>query len=112
VVNIASIAGVHGSVGSANYSAAKAGVIGLTKTMAMEWARFGVTVNAVAPGLVVTRMTETFLDAVVAQIPLGRAGTPDDVAAAVAYFCSPDAGYVTGQVLEVAGGATDIMPRT
>jgi 3-oxoacyl-[acyl-carrier protein] reductase len=112
VVNIASIAGVHGSVGSANYSAAKAGVIGLTKTMAMEWARFGVTVNAVAPGLVATRMTESFLDAVVAQVPLGRPGTPDDVAAAVAYFCSPDAGYVTGQVLEVAGGATDIMPRT
>jgi 3-oxoacyl-[acyl-carrier protein] reductase len=111
VVNIASIAGAHGSVGSANYSAAKAGVIGLTKTMAMEWARFGVTVNAVAPGLVATRMTASFAGDVVAQIPLGRAGTPDDVAAAVAYFCSADAGYVTGQVLEVAGGATDIMPR-
>ena len=111
VVSIASIAGVHGTVGGANYAAAKAGVIGLTKTMAMEWARFGVTVNAVAPGLVATRMTESFLDAVVAQVPLGRPGTPDDVAAAVAYFCSPDAGYVTGQVLEVAGGATDIMPR-
>jgi 3-oxoacyl-[acyl-carrier protein] reductase len=87
-------------------------VIGLTKTMALEWARFGVTVNAVAPGVVATRMTAAFADDVVAQVPLGRTGTPEDVAAAVAYFCSPDAGYVTGQVLEVAGGATDIMPRT
>jgi 3-oxoacyl-[acyl-carrier protein] reductase len=111
VVSIASIAGAHGSVGSANYAAAKAGVIGLTKTIAREWARFGVTVNAIAPGLIATRMTEAFAGDVTQQIPLGRAGTPDDVAAAAAFFCSPDAGYVTGQVLEVAGGVTDIMPR-
>jgi 3-oxoacyl-[acyl-carrier protein] reductase len=109
VVNVASIAGVHGSVGAAAYSAAKAGVIGLTRTMAKEWARFGVTVNAVAPGVIATRMTDAFRDAVVGQVPLGRAGTPEDVAEAVAFFCSPRASYVTGQVLEVAGGVTDPM---
>jgi 3-oxoacyl-[acyl-carrier protein] reductase len=109
VVNIASIAGVHGSVGAIAYSAAKAGVVGLTRTAAKEWARFGVTVNAVAPGIIATRMTDAFRDDVVHRIPLGRAGTPEDVAEAVAFFCSPGAGYVTGQVLEVAGGVTDPM---
>jgi 3-oxoacyl-[acyl-carrier protein] reductase len=106
VVNITSMAGVHGSVGGAAYTAAKAGVIGLTKTMAHEWARFGVTVNAVAPGVIQTRLTDAFRDRV--DVPLGRIGTPDDIAAAVAYFCSPGAGYVTGQVLEVTGGLTDV----
>ena len=106
VVNITSMAGVHGSVGGAAYTSAKAGVIGLTKTMAHEWARFGVTVNAVAPGVIETRLTDTFRDRV--TVPLGRIGTPDDIAAAVAYFCSPDAGAVTGQVLEVTGGITDV----
>ncbi len=106
VVNITSMAGVHGSVGGAAYTSAKAGVIGLTKTMAREWARYGVTVNAVAPGVIETRLTDAFRDQV--QVPLGRIGTPDDIAAAVAYFCSPDAGYVTGQVLEVTGGLTDV----
>ena len=110
VVSIASIAGTHGAIGSANYAAAKAGVIGLTKTMAQEWARFGVTVNAVAPGLVETRMTATFADSVAPRIPLGRPGRPEDIAAAVGYFCSPDASYVTGQVLEVTGGLTDMTP--
>jgi 3-oxoacyl-[acyl-carrier protein] reductase len=110
VVSLSSIAGVHGSVGSAAYSAAKAGVIGLTLTMAKEWTRFGVTVNAVAPGVIATRMTEEFRDAVAGQLPLGRAGTPEDVAEAVAFFCSAGAGYVTGQVLEVAGGVNDIKP--
>jgi 3-oxoacyl-[acyl-carrier protein] reductase len=109
IVNVASIAGVYGSVGAAAYSAAKAGVIGLTRTAAKEWARFGVTVNAVAPGVIATRMTDAFRDDVVHRIPLGRAGTPADVAEAVAFFCSPGAGYITGQVLEVAGGVTDAM---
>jgi NAD(P)-dependent dehydrogenase (short-subunit alcohol dehydrogenase family) len=109
IVNVASIAGVYGSVGAAAYSAAKAGVIGLTRTMAKEWSRFGVTVNAVAPGVIATRMTDAFRDDVVGNIPLGRAGTPEDVAEAVAFFCSQGASYVTGQVLEVAGGVTDAM---
>ena len=120
IVNIASVSGIYGSPGNVNYSSAKAGVVGLTKTIAAEWARFGVTVNAVAPGFIATAMTavresDTGLGlpadvraAIVARIPLGRAGEPEDVAEAVAYFCSPGAGYVTGQVLEIHGGLPDI----
>jgi 3-oxoacyl-[acyl-carrier protein] reductase len=120
IVNIASVSGIYGSPGNVNYSAAKAGLIGLTRTIAAEWARFGVTVNAVAPGFIATRLTavrsgsealgmpQEVRDALVARIPIGRAGEPEDVAAAVSYFCSPEAGYVTGQVLEIHGGMPDI----
>ncbi len=109
IVNIASIAGVYGAAGTANYSAAKAGVIGLTKSMAREWAPAKVNVNAVAPGLVAnTRladaMPEGLLDRMVAMTPIGRGGVPEDVAGVVAFLASSDADYITGQVIELHGG--------
>ena len=109
VVNIASIAGVYGAAGTTNYSAAKAGLIGLTKSLAREWAPARVNVNAVAPGLVTnTRladaMPEGLLDKMVGLTPIGRGGVPEDVAAAVAFLASSDADFVTGQVLELHGG--------
>ncbi len=108
IVNIASVVGVMGNAGQANYSASKAGVIGLTKTMAKEFASRGITVNAIAPGYIKTEMTEHLSDeakqAFMTAIPLKRPGAPDDVAAAAAFLASPDGAYMTGQVLSIDGG--------
>jgi 3-oxoacyl-(acyl-carrier-protein) reductase len=108
VINISSIVGEVGNFGQANYSAAKAGVIGLTKTLAREYARKGVTVNAVAPGFIKTRMLqdmpEKALEAVVNMTPVGRLGEAVEIAAGVAFLASPAASYVTGVVLDINGG--------
>ena len=110
IVNVASVAGLVGNPGQANYSAAKAGLIGLTRTAAAELAARQVTVNAVAPGWIETEMTAATpaaaRESVLSRVPLGRAGTPADVAAAVLYLVSPAAAYVTGTVLVVDGGLT------
>ncbi|CAG9170657.1 3-oxoacyl-[acyl-carrier-protein] reductase [Cupriavidus laharis] len=106
IVNMASVAGVMGNRGQANYAAAKAGLIGATRSLAIEMASRGVTVNAVAPGVIESPMTEHAFPAerIRQLVPAGRAGTPDDVAGMVAYLASDAAAYVTGQVLSVNGG--------
>ena len=108
IVNIASIVGAMGNAGQANYAASKAAVIGLTKTVAREYASRSVTVNAVAPGFIDTPMTQGLSaevkETLQKQIPLGRLGRPSDVAAAVRFLVSEDAGYIPGQVLHVNGG--------
>jgi len=108
IVNIASIVGVMGNAGQANYSASKAGLIGLTKTMARELAPRNITVNAVAPGFIDTEMTrvldEKIKDKLIEQIPLSRLGLPEDIANSVAFLVSSRSSYITGQVLNINGG--------
>lgn len=108
IINIASVVGVIGNPGQSNYVASKAAIIGLTKATAKELAPRGVTVNAVAPGFIETDMTavlpQNVKDAFLAQVPLGRAGKPSDVAASVAFLASESASYLTGQVIHVSGG--------
>jgi 3-oxoacyl-[acyl-carrier protein] reductase len=108
IVNIASVVGISGAPGQANYSASKAGLIGLTKTIAKEYGSRNITCNAVAPGFIQTDMTkglpQEFRDYVEKQAPLGRLGLPADVAAAVLFLASDEASYITGQVLAVDGG--------
>jgi len=117
IVNLSSTSAL-GNRGQANYSAAKAGIQGFTKTLAIELGRFNITANAIAPGFIATDMLretanrlgvtfEEFLEGAAAQIPVGRVGQPDDVAAAASFFCSEQAGFVSGQVLYVAGGPQD-----
>jgi 3-oxoacyl-[acyl-carrier protein] reductase len=108
IINISSIAGLTGNAGQANYAASKAGLIGLTKTLARELASRGITVNAVAPGLIETDMTtvlsEEIREGILQKVPLGKLGEPEDIAGAVAYLASAEAKYITGQVLTVDGG--------
>ena len=108
IVNITSVVGVTGNAGQTNYAAAKAGILGFTKSLAREVGSRGITVNAIAPGFIDTDMTRTLEEGqrnqLTLQIPLGRLGRPAEIAAAVAFLCSADAGYITGETLHVNGG--------
>ena len=106
VINMASVVGLRGNAGQANYAASKAGLIAVTRTVAAEVARRKVTVNAVAPGLVSTDLTSELGDDVLAAVPARRAGTPEEVAACVRFLASDEAAYVTGTTLTVDGGMT------
>ena len=108
IINMSSVVGVAGNPGQANYSASKAGLIGLTKTVAKEMARRNITANALAPGYIITSMVEELSEnlrsQVLARVPMGRLGTPEDIAGLVAFLCSDEASYITGQVIRVDGG--------
>lgn len=112
IINITSIVGVTGNAGQANYAASKAGLIGMSKSMAQEVASRGLTINCVAPGFIETPMTDSLTDdqknKILPNIPAGKLGTPEDIAAAVLYLASDEGGYVTGQTLHVNGGMTMI----
>ncbi|MCL4160446.1 UNVERIFIED_CONTAM: hypothetical protein GTU68_060113 [Idotea baltica] len=108
IVNISSVVGTTGNPGQANYAASKAGMVGMSKSLAYEVASRGITVNAVAPGFITTAMTDKLTDdqkvGILEQVPAGRMGNADEIAAAVLYLASPEAGYVTGATLHVNGG--------
>tara|TARA_R110002020_G_scaffold169623_14_gene358871 strand:+ start:544 stop:1287 length:744 start_codon:yes stop_codon:yes gene_type:complete len=108
IVNISSVVGATGNPGQGNYAAAKAGMVGMSKSLAYEVASRGITVNAVAPGFITTAMTEKLTDdqksAILTQVPTGRMGTPEEIASAVLYLASPEAAYITGTTLHVNGG--------
>jgi 3-oxoacyl-[acyl-carrier protein] reductase len=121
VINISSVAGVHGGSGGVNYSAAKAGVIGLSKALAREWAPLGVNVNVVAPGRIagtsigaprdLDERPQALEERPQPDIPIGRVGNPDDVAGLVAYLASPESDFMTGQVIELHGGLEVVSRR-
>ena len=108
IVNISSVVGATGNPGQANYAASKAGMVGMSKSLAYEVASRGITVNAIAPGFIETAMTDKLTDdqksAILTQVPMGRMGAPAEIAAAVLYLASPEAGYITGTTLHVNGG--------